>query len=416
MSEFVPRRVAAVIPPRSWEREEEDIAATAAWLMSTEGLDQQCVREWIAFLANHYAVFRAILSLFPRKNPGREGKKDRHCFATSAEEMLAISNQLFILHSHGVNGIVLECGCFKGYSSCCLSLACRRLGYPFVIADSFAGLPPDDDDVGTTKYYQVGDFAGSRQEVEQNLRTFGDITSVEFLEGWYSETLRGWDRPLALLWMDVDLASSTRDLLEPCLPLLDPRGLIFSHEFSAACLHDGKIVEQNGPAGAIAPIIQKQDADYRAAFLWDCLGIVGRRTSLGFQSYKLLDELIPWLSRIGEPACAPAALPETSPVYEGVHDPGDGRTIRGWAWDSSRPDSPLEVAILDGDRPLATVTADRFRPDLLRAGKGNGRHGFIYPIPAELIDGCKHLVVVRIASTNVDLSGTPRSIEPEVLK
>jgi hypothetical protein len=416
MIDLIPRRVAAVIPARSSGREEEDIAATAAWLASPEGLDQQCVREWIAFLAIHYAAFRAILALLPRQNPGREGKKDRHSFATSAEEMLAISNQLFILNSHGVNGSVLECGCFKGYSSCCLSLACRRLGYPFLIADSFAGLPPDDDDVGTNKYYQVGDFAGSQQEVEQNLRTFGDIASVEFLEGWYSDTLRGWDRPLALLWMDVDLVSSTKDLLEPCLPHLDPRGLIFSHEFLADLVRDGKIVAPNGPAGAIAPIIQKEDADYRAAFVWDCLGVVGRRTSLGLQSYRLLDELIPWLSCIGESASAAAAISECSPVYEGVHDPGDGRTIRGWAWDSSRPDSPLEVAIFDGDRPLATVMADRFRPDLLRAGKGNGRHGFVYRIPAELKDGRKHLVAARIAGTNVDLGGTPRSIETEALR
>jgi hypothetical protein len=294
-----------------------------------------------------------------------------------------------------------------------------------VIADSFAGLPPDDDDVGTDKYYQVGDFAGSRQEVEQNLRTFGDIASVEFLEGWYSDTLRGWNRPLALLWMDVDLVSSTRDLLRPCLPLLDPRGVIFSHELSADYIRDGKIVEPSGPAGAIAPIIQKEDADYRAAFLWNWLGIVGRRTSLGLQSYKLLDVLIPWLSRISVsgpwlsrisvPAAAPAATGETLPVCEGVHDPGDGRSIRGWAWDSSRPDSPLEVAIFDGDRPLATVTADRFRPDLLRAGMGDGRHAFLYPIPAELNDGRKHIVAVRIAGTDVDLRGTPRSIEPEVL-
>jgi Macrocin-O-methyltransferase (TylF) len=415
MTDFIPRRVAAVIPVRS-SGHEEDVAATAAWLMSPAGLDQQCVREWIAFLAIHYAAFRAILSLFPRENPGREGKKDRHCFATSAEEMLAISNQLFILHSHGVTGSVLECGCFKGYSSCCLSLACRRLGYPFVIADSFAGLPPDDNDVGTNRHYQVGDFAGSRPEVEQNIRTFGDIASVEFVEGWYSDTLRGWDRPLALLWMDVDLVSSTRDLLEPCFPLLDPRGVIFSHEFSADCIRDGKIVATGGPAGAIAPIIQKEDPDYMAAFLWDCMGMVARRTAPGLQSYKLLDALIPRLSRIGELASAPVAIPRASPVYEGAHDPGDGRTIRGWAWDSSRPDSPLEVAILDGDRPLATVTADRFRPDLLGAGKGNGRHGFICPIPAELNDGRKHHVVVQIAGTNVDLRGTPRSIEPESLR
>jgi hypothetical protein len=415
MLDFAPRRVAAVIPPRSSGRE-EDIAAAAAWLLSPEGLDHQCVREWISFLGIQYATFRTILSLFPRGNPGREGKKDRDCFATTAEEMLAIANQLFILHSNGVKGSVLECGCFKGYSTCCLSVACRRLGYPLVVADSFAGLPPDEDEVGTTRYYQVGDFAGSRQEVEQNIRTFGDIASVEFVEGWYSDTLRGWDRPVALLWMDVDLVSSAKDLLEPCLPRLDARGLIFSHEFSADCIRDGKIVAPNGPAGAIASMIKKDDPDYRAAFVWDCLGLVGRRTSVGLQSYRLLDALIPRLYRIDGPAPTPLEIPEAWPVYDGVHDPGDGRTITGWAWDSSRPDSPVEVVILDGDRPLATVTADRFRPDLLGAGKGNGRHGFIYPMPTKLKDGRKHHVAVRIAGTDFDLRGTPRSIEAEALR
>ena len=162
--------------------------------------------------------------------------------------MLAISNQLFILHSHGVKGSVLECGCFKGYSSCCLSLACRRLGYPLVIADSFAGLPPDDDDVGTDKPYQAGDFAGSRPEVEQNVRTLRRHRERRVRRGLVLGHPQRWDRPLALLWMDVNLVSSTRDLLGPCLPLLDPGGVIFSHEFSADCVRYGKIVVPGGPA------------------------------------------------------------------------------------------------------------------------------------------------------------------------
>lgn len=413
MKDFVPRCVADLIPVGSSGSEEQDIAATVSWLKSPKGLAEPSVREWIGFLALHYAAFRTIGPLFPLRNPGREGKKDRYCIATTAEAMLAISNQLFILQSYGVNGCLLECGCFKGYSSCCLSLACRRLGYTLVIADSFAGLPPGDDAVGTNEIYQVGDFAGARQEVEQNIRTFGDIASVEFVQGWFSDTLRGWDRPLAMLWMDVDLASSTRDVLEPCLPFVDPRGVIFSHEFTEECIREGKIVEPSGPPGTIARMIEKEDAEYRAAFLWDCLGIVGRRGSLCLQSYKLLDKLLPWLSRIGMPAASvPAAIRESAPSYEGFHEPSDTRTIKGWAWDSSQPDSPLDVAIFDGDRPLATVRADRFRQDLLGADKGNGRHGFTYPIPADLKDGRKHLIVVRIAGTDIRLLGSPRPIEP----
>ena len=48
--------------------------------------------------------------------------------------------------------------------------------YQLVIADSFFhGLPPDDEDVGTDRRYQVEDFAGSRPEVEQNVRKLGDV-------------------------------------------------------------------------------------------------------------------------------------------------------------------------------------------------------------------------------------------------
>jgi hypothetical protein len=177
-----------------------------------------------------------------------------------------------------------------------------------------------------------------------------------------------------------------------------------------------KIVAPRGPAGAIAQIIRKEDSNFRAAYLWGCLGVVGRHTSVGFESFTLLDALIPRLSHIGELGSAPPAIPPASAVYDWAHDLGDGRAIRRWARDSSRPDSSLEVAILDGDRPMATVTADHFRPDLLRAGKGNGRHCFVYPIPAELKDGRKHDVLARIAGTNVALRGIPRSIEPEAIR
>jgi hypothetical protein len=231
--------------------------------------------------------------------------KDQGGAATSPEEMLAIANHLFILRSHGVEGCVLECGCFKGYSSCCLSIACRRLGYPLVIADSFAGLPPNPEEVGEDRYYQVGDFAGSRAEVEKNLRVFGDPAAVELLEGWFSDTLKGWNRPLALLWLDVDLWCSVMDVLNPCLSHLDPRGVIYSHEFRENYIKDWKIVddqvalEEHGPAAAIDHLMRDFEPDYRAVYTTGWLGVVGRHTSIGLESYRLLKVLIPSLGRIG---------------------------------------------------------------------------------------------------------------------
>ena len=297
MTDLVPRPVAPVIPHALSDG--TDIPSLASWLVSDEGRRDPGVCQWINFLSAHYAQFRIIQELFPKLNPGRQSIKDQFCILTNPEEMLMIANQLFILRSYGIDGCVLECGCFKGYSSCCLSIACRRLGYPLVIADSFAGLPDVPHEVGEDRYYQVGDFAGARAEVEQNLRTFGDTLGVELVEGWFSDTLKGWNRPLAMLWLDVDLCSSTMDVLNPCLSALDPQGVIFSHEFSPEHITDSKIIETKEVAGAIARVMQENDPDYRAAFTRENLAIVGRPTSLCLHSYRLVNELVPELNSIG---------------------------------------------------------------------------------------------------------------------
>jgi hypothetical protein len=50
--------------------------------------------------------------------------------------------------------------------------------------------------------------------------------------------------------------------------------------------------------------------------------------------------------------------------------------IEGWAQDRRRPEVPVCLVVLAGERMLGRVLADRFRPDLARAGLGTGRHAF----------------------------------------
>jgi hypothetical protein len=49
--------------------------------------------------------------------------------------------------------------------------------------------------------------------------------------------------------------------------------------------------------------------------------------------------------------------------YQGHHDGDNCELIFGWAWDSRRPDEPISVDIYEADTLVATVVADRFRPD-----------------------------------------------------
>jgi len=98
------------------------------------------------------------------------------------------------------------------------------------------------------------------------------------------------------------------------------------------------------------------------------------------------------------------------PLFEGFHDSANCDAISGWEWISAQPNLPLNVDIYDNNRLLATQTAEQFRPDLVRAGKGNGYHGFYYIPPYSLRDGQVHSIQVKLADTDINLMNTPKSI------
>ena len=109
-------------------------------------------------------------------------------------------------------------------------------------------------------------------------------------------------------------------------------------------------------------------------------------------------------------ACS--SSPEKTPpaTVEGNHEVMSCNEIVGWVWDRNRPDVPLSVIILDGSTPLATVTADVLRGDLVTAGKGNGRHGFSYVVPASLKNDQPHEIRIMESVTGIRLSNTPQQL------
>lgn len=97
-------------------------------------------------------------------------------------------------------------------------------------------------------------------------------------------------------------------------------------------------------------------------------------------------------------------------------------TVRGWAWDPARPNTPVEVLVKVGDRNPVPVPAAMLRQDLLDADppKGNGRHGFVYSLPlctGGVSDpfGCigtpgDFTVRAAIEGSNFELTLSPRSV------
>ena len=105
---------------------------------------------------------------------------------------------------------------------------------------------------------------------------------------------------------------------------------------------------------------------------------------------------------------SPTALPVTAapPAYEGYVDSVDCDAITAWGWDMQRRNDPVKLDVYDGSALIASITAESFRQDLLSAGKGNGKHYVLWPIPVQLKDGKTHVIAVKFAGTALQLGAS----------
>jgi membrane protein involved in D-alanine export len=88
----------------------------------------------------------------------------------------------------------------------------------------------------------------------------------------------------------------------------------------------------------------------------------------------------------------------------------DCNQISGWVWDKYQPNAPVNVDLWDGKQFLITFPANLFRPDLLEAGYGNGRHVFRISTPPRLKDGYPHAIHLRVSGAKRNLPNTGRVI------
>jgi hypothetical protein len=204
---------------------------------------------YLSYLKAAHSHLEFVTRYFPAFNPkSSPDAKDAISRGSSVYEMLCIAHHLYVLKSRGLSGSLLEFGCFKGYSTSCLSFACHELGMGLDVFDSFQGLPPSE-----SSYYKPGDFAGSLDEVKRNVREFGKIDAVTFHKGFFADTLPGASIDPLCIWMDVDLESSSRDVMT-VLPALRREGCVFSHEASPSDFLNGHLIAARGPDSPLVPV------------------------------------------------------------------------------------------------------------------------------------------------------------------
>jgi O-methyltransferase len=149
---------------------------------------------------------------------------------TSYKAHLAMAAKLLEIPPD-TEGVVVECGCWKGGSTANLSLVCDIVGRELIVYDSFEGLPaPEKNDRYATKDAQ-GFYRGDLDDVQNNVRRNGAIGRCVFRKGWFRDTLPNHREPIALCFLDVDYEASMHDCIVNLWPHVTDQGYLFIDEY-----------------------------------------------------------------------------------------------------------------------------------------------------------------------------------------
>lgn len=135
--------------------------------------------------------------------------------------------------------------------------------------DSFAG-PPSSE----SNYYLQGDFCGTIDEVTDNLRTFGRLDVVDLHRGFFADTVPSYQTPIVCLWMDVDLTTSSADVVR-LLPLVAAGSCVFTHECTPDSFAGGTPVRETSLV--LPPIVdafERRGLEPAGRFLGGALGVL----------------------------------------------------------------------------------------------------------------------------------------------
>ena len=107
----------------------------------------------------------------------------------------------------------------------------------------------------------------------------------------------------------------------------------------------------------------------------------------------------------------PMAKSENSPEKLGCLDTISNIRFAGWVCDNDQSGTPAAFQIYVDDILTAEGIADNFRPDLAKAGIGDGYSGFDLFLPVALEPGRSHIVDLRRKSDGARLLGSPKFLK-----
>jgi hypothetical protein len=139
------------------------------------------------------------------------------------------------LVADGVEGDVIEAGAWRGGASILARATLDSLGddRTVCVADSFEGFPEvDDADAEAFRLSALGFLAVPLEEVQASFARFGLERGVEFVPGFFQDTLPGLaGRRWALVRLDADTYEPTRLALDHLYPGLAVGGYVVVDDY-----------------------------------------------------------------------------------------------------------------------------------------------------------------------------------------
>ena len=174
--------------------------------------------------------------------------------------------------AESVPGDLAEAGVWRGGASCFMRAILKAHGVTdrkVWLADSFRGLPPPDSknypgDEGDM-HHTISWLAVPIGQVKQTFERYGLLDSqVEFLEGWFKDTLPTAPiERLAVLRVDGDMYESTIEVLENLYPKLSPGGYVILDDWGDLPMSRKAVEDFRKASGVEEPI---QDVDGIAVY------------------------------------------------------------------------------------------------------------------------------------------------------
>ena len=243
------------------------IYAESSW--SSTALARRGPRRWL-----HRLLARASLMLVklrPYDSAARDEGRDWPLFGYTMAGMRRLDNVQHCVQTvlqDQIPGDLIETGAWRGGMTIFMRALLKAHGdnqRTVWVADSFEGLPAPKDAGDGWDYSQIDYLMVSLEQVQANFQRFGLLDGqVKFLHGWFKDTLpQAPIAQLAVLRLDGDMYSSTRDALIHLYALVSPGGFVIVDDYHSWPACKRAVDEFRNEQGITSPM---QTIDWTGAY------------------------------------------------------------------------------------------------------------------------------------------------------